>query len=67
MNAHESLFMLSGILVGFRKAKELFRASTDAKGGCKMLSQGSECKCFLCLVDNEITKAETVVKGTDAK
>lgn len=34
------------------EAKQLFRQSTDAKGGCRMLSQGDDCKCFLCLCDS---------------
>jgi len=35
-------------------AKELFKVSTDARGGCKILSKGQQCRCFLCLLDAEI-------------
>ena len=47
-------FAMQGVRVGLKKSKELFRISTDAGGGCKMLCQGDDCKCFLCLVDNEL-------------
>jgi len=31
--------------------KEAFRKSTDARGGCKILSQGESCECALCMMD----------------
>lgn len=47
-------FGRQGVRVGLEKSKELFRESTDATGGCRMLSRGDGCKCFLCAVDAEL-------------
>lgn len=58
MTNQEAGGVIIGILTGLKKAKEIFRTSTDAKGGCNMLSQGGECNCFLCLCDAEIERAE---------
>jgi hypothetical protein len=62
MTRPEMILFLQGCLVGLKKAKELFRGSTDAKGGCKVPSQGNACRCFLCVCDEEILKAEGVIK-----
>ena len=48
------VFAFQGVKAGLAKAKDLFRDSTDARGGCKMVSSGEKCRCFLCLADNEI-------------
>lgn len=47
-------FANQGVRVGLEKSKALFQDSTDARGGCKIYSQGDECKCFLCAVDEEL-------------
>ena len=43
--------VITGMVVGLKYAKELFRQS-DVKGGCT--SKG--CCCFLCLCDKQIAK-----------
>lgn len=48
-------FAVQGVLIGLKRSKDIFRDSTDAQGRCKLLSQGEECKCFLCLVDKELS------------
>ena len=67
MTATELRHLTMGLLTGLKKAKVLFRDSTDAKGGCKTLSQGEACRCFLCLVDAEIAEAERVMRTTKLK
>lgn len=52
------LFRGQGLIDGLEKAKELFRQSTDIRGGCKSMSVGNACRCFLCLVDNELWQKE---------
>lgn len=56
-------FGMQGVLLGLEKSKALFRDSTDAKGGCKLLSQGEACRCFLCLVDNELATATGLMQS----
>ena len=59
-NDREALVMLlrefaaQGVRVGLEKSKDLFRKSSDSRGGCRMLLQGVDCKCFLCAVDAEL-------------
>ena len=50
-------FGCQGVLVGLEKARDLFRKSSDARGGCKKLSLGYACECFLCFVDKETEAA----------
>lgn len=50
-------FGYQGVVMGLNKAKELFRESTDAKGGCRVMSEGYACNCFLCKADRELEAA----------
>ena len=47
-------FAFHGVRLGLEKSKDVFCSSSDARGGCKMLSLGDACECFLCKVDNEL-------------
>ena len=49
---------LQGVMIGLRRSQEIFRESSDAKGGCKMLSSGEDCNCFLCKIDNQLSIKE---------
>ena len=51
-------FARHGVRSGLQKSKELFRSSSDARGGCLMLSKGRQCDCFLCKIDAEISAIE---------
>ena len=42
-------FATSGYRTGLEIAKDTYRIKHP--GGCKMLSRGDECKCFLCQCD----------------
>lgn len=57
--------LLTGLAIGLTKSKELFQVSTDARGGCKMLSEAvgkiDKCRCFLCLCDDEIAEANRLL------
>lgn len=44
-------FTLEGYRCGLAHAKNIYQ--TLHSGGCKMLSQGDDCTCFLCQVDKE--------------
>jgi hypothetical protein len=44
----------SGYRTGLEKAKEIYREIHP--GGCRMLSQGDACECFLCRCDREIER-----------
>lgn len=63
MSLEQVRFLCSGIVIGLKKAKEIFRESLDSRGGCKLLSKGDECRCFLCLCDVEIARAEKETQG----
>jgi hypothetical protein len=39
---------------GIEKAKEIYR--TIHRGGCRIISKGDDCDCFLCRCDNEVEK-----------
>lgn len=41
---------------GLTWAKRLYQ--TLYPGGCKIISLGDDCRCFLCQIDNEIAKAK---------
>ena len=47
-------FALQGFMQGMQRAKEEFRHSSDSAGGCKMLSLGDACNCFLCRIDKAL-------------
>jgi len=42
-------FSISGYCIGLERAKEIYRGFYS--GGCRMLSQGDHCTCFLCKCD----------------
>jgi len=46
-------FAKSGIVSALKVAKEEFRKSSDASGGCHLMSD-AECNCFLCRIDKRL-------------
>lgn len=49
-------FAVVGYRVGLEEAKGIYRELHP--GGCKMLSQGEGCWCFLCRIDNKKAGAQ---------
>jgi hypothetical protein len=63
---HTDVRFANGYIEGLVEAKNLFKKSTDARGGCKIVSKGSDCECCLCLIDNEIARVIEMVKQEQA-
>ena len=53
------------LVEGLLRAKEEFRLSTDSRGGCKILSLGDACNCFLCRIDNLLAQMRSQTMRKD--
>jgi hypothetical protein len=56
-----TLYSAEGFRVGLLRAKDVYRALHS--GGCRLLSRGDACDCFLCRIDDLIAQAETIVRS----